>query len=320
MGGKNRKQVHAYNLDEIERLRRSVALPPKLKCNMCLKNYNAANFSEKQKTDVRWQISMAGRITTNPKCFGCAGGQLVEIECSYCHKTKGLEDFAKAQRRRSDDAQCYACTEIQLAREAVERHERLYEEPGKAFINTESSSGRVPEYWSSTNSTRDTESSNGEWVDTESIDGGRRGQEEGGINLSEHFQQAMSVSGEVSDTLIDSEFTHPTNNAQPGTSSQVTGTRSWHTDTQTASGARSTTTNSYGRPSTRSVPGSAHSFDSSIAERSQSASDEIETRNGFARVRAFRPPPQLQQEDEFSGDENSDSSEEDNDSDDDAVI
>jgi hypothetical protein len=71
---------------------------------MCLKNYNAANFSEKQKTDARWQISRQGRITSNPKCFKCTGGQLVEIECSHCHKTKGLEEFAKTQRRKPDDA------------------------------------------------------------------------------------------------------------------------------------------------------------------------------------------------------------------------
>lgn len=53
---------------------------------------------------------------------------------------------------------CYACTEAQLAREPV--NEERYDDPNKAFINTESSSGRVPEYWSSTNSAPDTESSN----------------------------------------------------------------------------------------------------------------------------------------------------------------
>ena len=83
---------------------RHIPLPPKLKCNMCLRNYNQANFSEKQKTDVRWQISRAGKITTLPKCFKCTGGQLVEIECVMCHKTKGLEDYAKTQRRKPDDA------------------------------------------------------------------------------------------------------------------------------------------------------------------------------------------------------------------------
>jgi hypothetical protein len=119
MANKNRRNVHAYNPDEIERYAhnapgmlnqltfcrlRGVPIPAKLKCNMCLKNYNQANFSQKQLTDVRWQVSKQGRITTNPKCFKCTGGQLVEIECTMCHKTKGLEEFAKVQRKRPDDA------------------------------------------------------------------------------------------------------------------------------------------------------------------------------------------------------------------------
>ncbi|KAF1929173.1 uncharacterized protein M421DRAFT_133129 [Didymella exigua CBS 183.55] len=318
MVNRNRRQVHAYNPDEIERLKR-VPLPPKLKCSMCEKNYNAANFGEKQKTDVRWQISRAGRITTNPKCSKCTGGQLVEIECTHCHKTKGLEDFAKVQRRKPDNAQCYACTDIQLARLPV--NEERYDDPSKAFINTESSSGRMPEYWSSTNSARDTESSNGEWPDTEYSGRGRRRQDGGGINPSDQFQHAMSIGGEVSDTLIDSEFSYtPVNDTKPSAWSEVAGTKSWHTGT--ASSARKFNPDSYGRPSTRSISNSDYSFNSSIAERSQPGSDQIGNRSGFSRVKAYRPPtpPMLQEEHEFSSPENSDSGEEDNDSDDDTII
>lgn len=124
MGNKNRKQVHAYNPDEIERyvclslaqlqpltssrLRR-VTLPAKLRCNMCLKNFNQASFSQKQLTDVRWQVSRTGKITTNPKCSKCTGSQPVEIECVMCHKTKGLEEYSKTQRRRPDDAVRIQC-------------------------------------------------------------------------------------------------------------------------------------------------------------------------------------------------------------------
>ncbi|KAJ4398641.1 hypothetical protein N0V91_010073 [Didymella pomorum] len=312
MGNRNRRQDHAYNPDEMERLR-GIQLPPKMKCNMCLRNYNAANFSEKQKTDARWQISKQGRITTNPRCFKCTGGQLVEIECSHCHKTKGLEDFAKSQRRKPGDAQCYACTEVQLSREAVEQHEEDYDKPGKAFFNTESSGGRAPEYWSSIHSSR-TESSNGDWTETTSVDGGRRKQEEGAISLSTHLQQAMSVSGEVSDTLIDSDFSYkPANDTKSSTYSEVAGTESWHTGTQTASSTRSTITTGYGRPSTRSVSGSVHTFDSSIAERSQPARDRFGTRSGFAKVKAYKPPTELQEGDNFSGDENSSSDDDDDD-------
>ena len=129
----------------------------------------------------------------------------------------------------------------------------------------------------------------GEWEDTESTDGSRRRHEGGGIDLSDRFQQAVSVSGEVSDTLIDSEFSYKTANAtKPGTWSEVAGTRSWHTGTATASSTRSDfDPNRYGRPETRSVSGSVHSFNSSIAERSQSGSDHIEMRNSFAKVKAY---------------------------------
>lgn len=103
----------------------------------------------------------------------------------------------------------------------------------------------------------------------------------------------MSVSGKVSDTLIDSEFSYkPASETQPGPWSEVAGTKSWHTGTQTAPSTRSTITTGYGRPSTRSVSGSAHSFDSSIAERSQSASDQVVMRNGFAKVKAYVCIPQ----------------------------
>lgn len=76
---------------------------------MCLKNYNQAMFSEKQLTDVRWQLSRStNKITTNPKCVKCSGHAPVEIECVMCHKTKGLEEYAKVQRRKPDDAVCVA--------------------------------------------------------------------------------------------------------------------------------------------------------------------------------------------------------------------
>ena len=131
--------------------------------------------------------------------------------------------------------------------------------------------------------------SKGDWEDIESTNGSRRKHEGGGINLSNHFQQAMSVSGEASDTLIDSEFSFkPADGAQSGTVSEVADTKSWHTGTAASSSARSSFDPSrYGKPGTRSTSGSMHSFNSSIAERSQSGYDDIEMRNGFAKVRAY---------------------------------
>lgn len=92
----------AYSLTS-SRLRR-ISLPAKIKCNMCMKNFNQANFSQKQLTDARYQVSTRGKIVTNPKCFKCTGGQLVELECYMCQKTKGLEAYAKSQRKNTDEA------------------------------------------------------------------------------------------------------------------------------------------------------------------------------------------------------------------------
>lgn len=99
----------------------------------------------------------------------------------------------------------------------------------------------------------------------------------------------MSTNGEVSDTLIDSEFSYkPANDATPGTWSQVAGTKSWHTGTATASSTHSGfDPNRYGRPGARSVSGSVHSFNSSVAERSQYSSHQGERTNGFAKIKAY---------------------------------
>lgn len=107
--------------------------------------------------------------------------------------------------------------------------------------------------------------------------------------MSNQFQQAMSVSGEVSDTLIDSEYFYkPVDDTKSGSWSEVAGTKSWHTGAVIASSSRSITTNGYGR-----LPGSVRSFNSSFAERSHSASGQIEMRNGFAKVTACVCTPEV---------------------------
>jgi hypothetical protein len=79
-------------------------MPPKLKCSRCDKYKGHTAFSEKQLNDAR--MSFRNRTTYNIRCHPCNGGQLVEIECSYCGKTKGLDEFAKSQRSKPDSAVC----------------------------------------------------------------------------------------------------------------------------------------------------------------------------------------------------------------------
>ena len=40
----------------------------------------------------------------------CSGQQIVEIQCTVCGVTKGIEEFAKSQRADSDTARCLRCT------------------------------------------------------------------------------------------------------------------------------------------------------------------------------------------------------------------
>lgn len=121
MGKHNKKQVQAYDHNLTERYfssvpvqihlligsrLRNVTLPAKLKCNMCEKNYNSANFSKKQLDDARYQILKTNKIMKNPRCIKCNGQQVVEIECVVCYKTKGLEQFANSQSKDKGTAVC----------------------------------------------------------------------------------------------------------------------------------------------------------------------------------------------------------------------
>jgi hypothetical protein len=83
---------------------KGVPMPPKLKCSRCDKYKGHTAFSEKQLNDAR--MSFRNRTTYNIRCGPCNGGQLVEIECCYCGKTKGLDEFAKSQRTKPDSAVC----------------------------------------------------------------------------------------------------------------------------------------------------------------------------------------------------------------------
>jgi DNA repair protein RAD7 len=92
--------------DEIDKLQ-GVPLPPKVQCDRCRKHMMFTRFSIKQLTDYRYQIKNNVRNPHLPKCQKCAGGhQVVEIECTMCHKTKGMEEFAKSQRNVADTAVC----------------------------------------------------------------------------------------------------------------------------------------------------------------------------------------------------------------------
>ncbi|KAF3008635.1 hypothetical protein E8E13_008478 [Curvularia kusanoi] len=279
MGKGKRRQNDAYDWQQIEQLR-GVPLPAKLKCGMCDKNYNQNRFSQKQLTDARYQVHTKGTITKHPRCLTCCGSNFVEIECVGCHKTKGLEDFAKSQRKVLDTAMCYNCMEAQVSREAI--NEDIYWKDDKQFIREEMSNGGWPEYWKSAKSCTDTESNPDEWKDTPSVDGSRpKKNEDGGIDLSAEFQQAVSLEGSsaVTEALIGHEYDRPP--------SEAAKTESWHTPSNAASASGLGSGPRTGGKPGNSVAGSMHSFNSSRAEYgTQSSPSIITSRSGFAKIKA----------------------------------
>ncbi|KAJ9664883.1 hypothetical protein H2201_004935 [Coniosporium apollinis] len=110
----------SYNDMTAERLKR-VTLPDKIKCNRCHRNKAPGNYSNKQLAPLRYNIAKSGRngsISSHQlTCRMCTGAQVTELHCYMCGKDKGLEAFAKQQRRRPDHAKCWDCMNEQLALE-----------------------------------------------------------------------------------------------------------------------------------------------------------------------------------------------------------
>ena len=106
----------------------------RLKCNRCNKYKGHTGFSTKQLTDVRAAVKDKGQSANyNIKCMPCTGLQPVEIECTVCCVTKGLEAFAKSQRRRPDIAECFQCTEKRLDVAPYDEQQYVAENRSNAF-------------------------------------------------------------------------------------------------------------------------------------------------------------------------------------------
>ncbi|CBX92935.1 hypothetical protein IAQ61_008672 [Plenodomus lingam] len=327
-----RQQTHIYLREDMDRVK-GVPLPPKIKCGRCQSHLVPARFSSKQLTDARYQILKQGRITQLVNCMKCTGQQIVELECTSCGRTKGLEEFAKSQRNKPDTAVCFKCTELAVNDHAID--DGRYEDQDRAFLPANDSRGNVPEYWSSQQSTTDAIPAAGdEWgstsADTEDITDKDSGGS--GIALSRQLQ-ATHLTGSVNESLIGSEYDHPATRANDRFT-QVRSNKSWHTASagppSSGSGFNKDT---YRKPPYSTVSASARTFSSSVAERS---SPEIRS-NGWAKIRSARnPPPMLggpmrpmgdaEREGETLTNNWSDSDEDDNDdeddgdSDDDTVI
>lgn len=64
-------------------------------------------FSNRQLNEVREEFARNGErafAKCKSTCRTCTAGQVTELHCVMCDLTKGLEDFAKTQRRNPDGA------------------------------------------------------------------------------------------------------------------------------------------------------------------------------------------------------------------------
>ncbi|MCJ1338612.1 hypothetical protein MMC09_003901 [Bachmanniomyces sp. S44760] len=91
----------------------------KVRCKLCKKVKGIQSYSKKQQNDLRYKILQFKDLNSvnaaQIKCRSCVGGQNTEMTCCMCDEVKGLEDFAKAQRRHPDMARCTACVGEHLA-------------------------------------------------------------------------------------------------------------------------------------------------------------------------------------------------------------
>ncbi|KAF2872924.1 Stc1 domain-containing protein [Massariosphaeria phaeospora] len=293
MGNRNKKYGQSYDLATMAALK-GVPLPDKVKCDRCHRYLIQDRYSQNQLDKARYDIMKRGPTARYvAHCRGCAGGQTVEIECIMCHKTKGLEDFAKSQKKKPDSAKCFECVDEQLDREPIE--EERYEDPREAFrpLEDSASATEYPDYWAPSTTAGGSEA--GDFDDQGSDDG-----ESGGVRLSDNLSK-MSVSESIPESLIDSEYASPAvrahgfgGNYNPSLAPRggdgwntVHQTKSWHTKTTTTASASSGwDPTKYGAPGGRSgTPASAHTFNSNLTERSTTSP----AKGGFARIKAYKP-------------------------------
>ncbi|KAF2748942.1 hypothetical protein M011DRAFT_457062 [Sporormia fimetaria CBS 119925] len=194
MPNKNKKK---YDPERDRRLK-GVKLPPKIKCSRCEKYRPAPAFSHNQLNDAREAIYNRGqRAVYHIRCLACVGAQVVEIECTICKETKGMEDYSKVQRAKPDQAKCWECVEKQLEVEPVDTD--AYVDPHKIFTPVEAADDEdYPEYWTSTAAPSEVD----EWNPEGST---------GGVSLAGTFSRLSMAPSKSTSTnsglLIDSDFT-----------------------------------------------------------------------------------------------------------------
>ncbi|KAF8539996.1 Stc1 domain-containing protein [Trichophaea hybrida] len=98
----------------------SGGIPNEITCYVCKKSKPRSQYANRQlqkfADTIHNPYAPAGRCLTNPKttCRTCTPQQTTELTCCICHKTKGLGQFAKNQRKTPTKARCQKCVQMHL--------------------------------------------------------------------------------------------------------------------------------------------------------------------------------------------------------------
>ena len=158
-----------------------------MKCDKCDKWKGHQNFAAKRLNDARLKVHQ--RKTFSISCKQCVGTQIVEIECTRCSETKGLEEYAKSQRK-PDTAVCMACMEKQLELDPISG--RQYEDNRDAFMLPEKT--EWPDYWNpEAGSSRATDHATEHATDTSSTGGVSLNESMSHLKLSSKMGPAFSA-------------------------------------------------------------------------------------------------------------------------------
>lgn len=180
-----------------------------------------------------------------------------------CGKTKGLDDFAAVQRKKPDTAKCFACTEDQVKDKPI--MEDNYDDPTRAFVTPDHSDGNFPEYWSSATTSTDSSSGDNEWqsICDDAIDTNGNNQHSLTRSLG-----ALSMTASIGDDQVSSKYAYA---GVKGAGSEDAGSgKSWKSN-EALSTLSGYNRSAYGHQSAKSMTGTARTFASSVAERSNAS-------------------------------------------------
>lgn len=125
--------------------------PSQIRCAVCQKTKSREEFSKRQL--LKFTSYNKGSRTTKKDvdsvhvtCTLCTAGQTVELKCYVCDKVKGLEDFAKNQRKDPDNARCTKCVGTDIETESDLYHELYHKHPDNSIHHSSSDDEEEEEY------------------------------------------------------------------------------------------------------------------------------------------------------------------------------